>query len=85
MIIDKIYLWVEKEAKEKKYLFRVKTRVTKNYNAILIGFYKEKQMFMLQIGGEKVLFELGELRELVEVVGQFLRDVIKKYLREQKV
>ena len=71
MVIDKIYLWVEKEAKEKKYLFRVKTRVTKNYNAILIGFYKEKQMFMLQIGGEKVLFELGELRELVEVVGQF--------------
>jgi len=81
MIIDKIYLWVEKEDKEKEYLCRVKTRVTKNYDTILIGFSKENRMFMLQIGGEKVLFELGEFRELGEVIGQFLRDVIERYLR----
>jgi len=85
MIIDKIYLWVKKEDKEKKYLCRVKTRVTKNYNTILIGYDKETRMFTLQIGDESVLFELGEFRELTETIGQFLQDVTKRYLRRQKI
>lgn len=58
--------------------------MTKNSGIILIGFNKENRMFVLQIGDEFFL-ELGEFRELVEVVGQFLRDAIEKYLRGQKV
>jgi len=85
MIIDKIYLWVEKEDKEENYVCRVKTRVTKNYNAVLIGFNKENQMFMLQVGDESVLLEWGEFRELTETIGQFLQDVTKRYLGRHKL
>ncbi len=85
MVIDKIYLWVEKEDKEQEYLCKVKTRVTKNYNSILIDFDKENQMFMFQIGDESVLLEWGEFRELTETIGQFLQDVAKRYLRKQKI
>jgi len=31
--------------------------------------------------GVKGSFELGEFRELTETIGQFLRDVVEKYLR----
>ena len=31
--------------------------------------------------GDKKFFELGEFKELTETIGQFLRDVVEKYLR----
>ncbi len=54
--------------------------MAKNYNIILINFKKETRVFMLKLE-MKSSFKLGEFRELTETIGQFLQDVVEKYLR----